>query len=326
MSLRHSTLAVKDVKARQTLKEPNHLMHKNEDSDPVPAQVVPHASSSSKSDSGQVLRRVKRGWMSLRISQIINETHDTKTFCFIDNEDGGLAFDYTPGQYLTFRYDSLATKPVVRSYTMSSAQQDGDFAAITVKRVDGGLVSNWMCDTLQVGNVLRARGPIGRFVFEAARDAPHLFMVAGGSGVTPFFSMLKGYARALGAPGSPASMTLLVSYRSGDDIIFRQELLDLASLPGIRVFITFTRNTPDTSEVLGGHGVAATTAPQGLKIFEGRIDADLLNRALTESGTPLSSTTFFTCGPVPMMDLVQRTFLAQGVPQSRIKMESFESN
>lgn len=299
-------------------------MEKTEDS--APALAVPHSSSPSKSASEKVLRRVKRGWMNLKITQITDETHDTKTFCFVDNDEGGLPFDYTPGQYLTFRYDTLAAKPVVRSYTMSSAQQDGDFAAVTVKRVEGGLVSNWMCDELRPGDVLRARGPIGRFVYEAAHDTKHLFFVAGGSGVTPFFSMLKGYAGSLGAPDAPSSLTLLVSYRTRDDIIFHQELLDLASIPGIRVFITFTRSAPEIREVVGARDADRPSVPQGLKVFTGRIDEHLLNAAWAEAGTPLSATTFFTCGPVPMMNLVQSHFLAQGVPQGRIKLESFESN
>ena len=65
--------------------------------------------------------RRKKGWMNLKVSKIVSETHDTKTFYLEDADDGGLVFDYIAGQYLTFRFDTLSEKPIVRSYTMSSS-------------------------------------------------------------------------------------------------------------------------------------------------------------------------------------------------------------
>jgi ferredoxin-NADP reductase len=286
-----------------------------------PSTLPPDATQSARAT-----RRVKRGWMNLRITEIIEETHDTKTFRLIDDEEGGQAFDYTPGQYLTFRYDSLGTKPVVRSYTMSSAPQDGNFAAVTVKRVAGGLVSNWMCDTLRVGDVLRARGPIGRFVYEQAKDPSHLFFVAGGSGVTPFFSMLKEYSQTLGEPGSPASMSLLVSHRTASDLIFQRDLWVLAENPCIRVFVTFTRGGPEAHAFASHSGSSLKEAPPNLRILHGRIDQAMLSAALNEAGHPLADTTFFTCGPVPMMEMVQSHLLQKGARSGQIKLESFESN
>src|SRR5690606_3090039 len=118
--------------------------------------------------------RRKRGWMNMRVERVIKETHDTDTFVLVDADDGGRVFDYLAGQYLTFRFDDITEKPIVRSYTMSSSPLQPDFSAFTVKRVEGGVVSNWLCDHVKAGSILRARGPIGRFCFDHAKDKKHL--------------------------------------------------------------------------------------------------------------------------------------------------------
>ncbi len=266
--------------------------------------------------------RVKRGWMGLRIDKIRDETPDTKTFIFVDPDTGGRAFDYRPGQYLTFRYDSIAAKPIVRSYTMSSAPVDGDFAAVTVKRVEGGVVSNWMCDALKVGDVLRARGPIGKFVYEPQHDESKLVFVAAGSGVTPFLSIMKEYSehsinRATADDQSskkPAELVLLVSFRTPADIICAADLEDLARRPGVRVQITLSR-VPDNDP-------AALQHPAFGQIWKGRITSDQMAAVCKDD---FSATTFFTCGPEDLMQSVAAFLREQGVAEKNIKLESFAS-
>ena len=82
-------------------------------------------------------RRVKRGWMPLKVDEVVDETHDTKTFLMSDADDGGRPFDFVAGQYLTFRFDDVAEKPVVRSYTMSGSPRQENQSIFTVKRVEG---------------------------------------------------------------------------------------------------------------------------------------------------------------------------------------------
>jgi glycine betaine catabolism B len=263
--------------------------------------------------------RVKRGWMGLRIDEIRDETPDTKTFIFVDPETGGRAFDYRPGQYLTFRYDSIAAKPIVRSYTMSSAPVDGDFAAVTVKRVEGGVVSNWMCDTLKVGDVLRARGPIGKFVYEPQNDESKLVFVAAGSGVTPFLSIMKEYSAHRATVEKTSSkksveLVLLVSFRTPSDIICAAELEDLARRPGVRVQITLSR-VPDNDPAALQHSAFG-------QIWKGRITSDQLAALCNDD---FSATTFFTCGPEELMQSVAAFLREQGVAEKNIKLESFAS-
>jgi ferredoxin-NADP reductase len=250
-------------------------------------------------------RRVKRGWMNLRVVDVIEETHDTKTFVMVDADEGGRPWDYWAGQYLTFRFDDVADKPIVRSYTMSSSPNQGETCAFTVKRVEKGLISNWLCDNVKVGSILRARGPIGRFIYEAGKDLSHLVMVAAGSGVTPFVSIMREYAKKIGEPNSPKKMTLLVSYRSRKDLILEDDLKALSQTHGCQVFITLSRDNEAPPE-----------------FWQGRISAEMISKSISGN---FKDCTFMSCGPTAIMDLTGKVARDGGVPETQIKTESFES-
>lgn len=250
-------------------------------------------------------KRIKRGWMQLRVAEIKDETHDTRTLYLVDAEEGGRQFDYTAGQYLTFRFDDLTAKPLVRSYTMSSSPNQADHIAITVKIVEHGLVSTYLCQKVETNQILRARGAMGGFVYKPEQDQKHLVMVAAGSGVTPFTSILREYAARLGAPDAPHNMTLLTSFRSKQDLINWDVLSSVSNLPGIRVITTLSREHAEE---------------QGFQY--GRIDSAMLSALLKKINHP-EQCTYMTCGPQQMMDEVMETLLARGIPQKQIRCESF---
>ncbi len=250
----------------------------------------------------QVMRR-KKGWMSLKIQKIVEETWDTKTFYFVDAEDGGRQFDYIAGQYLTFRYDNIAAKPLVRSYTMSSSPCQEGAVACTIKRVENGIISNWMCDELQEGDILKARGPIGKFVYSPEFCKPNIVMVGAGSGVTPFISILREYAHSLGQEGSPRTMTLLVAYRSLKDLISWDAITELRDIPGIKVVTTLTREN---------------ATDQGF--WNGRPDPKMLDQVVENI---YDDKTFLTCGPESMMEMVVNHATSQGVAPEHAMTESF---
>ena len=89
-----------------------------------------------------------------------DETHDVKTFVFSAREPR--LFRYKPGQFLTLDLP-IGGQVINRCYTISSAPTRGHLISITVKRVPGGIVSNWLHDTLKPGYELRAVGPLGEF-------------------------------------------------------------------------------------------------------------------------------------------------------------------
>lgn len=247
--------------------------------------------------------RRKRGWMNLRIDKIKEDTWDTKTFYFVDEEEGSVSFDYIAGQYLTFRFDNLQDKPLARSYTMSSSPCQPDYIGVTVKRVPGGIVSNWMCDTLQVGSVLKARGPIGRFCFDSSRCQDHLIMIGAGSGVTPFLSILREYAPRLGQANCPKKLSLLVAYRSKNDLIAWEDLLELQKYPGVDIKVTLTRE--DASSEGFWHG-----RPDTLML------AEFIGSAYAESS-------YMTCGPEELMNMTVDHLKSHQVADDQIQLEAF---
>lgn len=237
--------------------------------------------------------------MSLRVVNITVDTHDTKTFDFVDAEAGGRQFDYHAGQYLTFRFDDFDGKPLARSYTMSSSPLQTGHVSITVKKTTGGKVSSWLYDTVQIGTVLRARGALGKFCYDPEVDKAHLYMIAAGSGITPFLSIIRQVMRSQAA--EPQHMSLLVSYRTSSDLIGWQELAKFAQHKRFSLHTTLTgERHPD--------------------YMRGRVDADMLARVIPN---PNASITFMLCGPEAFMQTVITYLLGQGVTQENIKLESF---
>lgn len=241
--------------------------------------------------------------MKLKATRIVVENHNTRTIYLEDQEEGGRAFDYFAGQYLTFRFDDLAAKPIIRSYTMSSAPNEIQAVAVTVKQIEKGVVSGYLCHTLKEGDILKARGPIGRFCYDPERDQPTLVMVAAGSGVTPFVSIMKQELPFLGQPGHPTHMKLVVTFRSTADLICWNDLKHCSEHPQCEVITSLSReHHPD--------------------FLYGRISTELLANTL---GQDLSQQTFMTCGPQEMMDTLVEFLKSRNVPQNNIKLESFDN-
>jgi ferredoxin-NADP reductase len=248
--------------------------------------------------------RIKRGWMNLRVLEVMRDTPDTVTIKMVNAEDGIVAFDYKAGQYLTFRFDDLDVKPIVRSYTLSSSPCQTDHIAFTVKAVEDGHVSHYLTEKIQAGDVLRARGPIGRFCFDHKIFSSHLVMIAAGSGVTPFLSIMREYKDRLGQPGAPTHMSLLVSYRSVQDIIGRELIQELKAIPGIQIGVSLSREDRRSEGYL-----------------HGRIDSDMIINFVGALG----SKTYMSCGPQLLMNTAMETLKAQGVDSQHIHVESFDT-
>lgn len=243
--------------------------------------------------------------MPLKVTKVIEENHDTKTLVMVNAEEGSRVFDYTAGQYLTFRFDELTSKPIVRSYTMSSSPCQEEFIAVTVKEVEDGFVSKHLCTNVHVGDILKARGPIGRFCYEQKSDHKNLTMIAAGSGVTPFVSILREYAPYLGKEGAPEKMRLFVSFRSTNDLICWEDLAHLQNHPNIEIVTTLSREDRRNDGFLFG-----------------RIDEPMLQHVI---GEQCQETTFMTCGPEQMMDTVVSYVSSKKVSPEHMKTESFAS-
>ena len=198
------------------------------------------------------------------------------------------------GQHVDVRLTAEDGYQAQRSYSIASAPED-EHLVLTVERLDDGEVSPYLVDELRPGDELELRGPIGGyFVWEASTGGP-LLLVAGGSGVVPFRSMLRHRA----AVGSSAPARLLYSSRSLDEVIYRDELEHL----GTDVRLTLTREQPD-----------------GWTGYGRRIDADLLAEV---AWPPEERPLVYVCGPTAFVEVAASSLVALGHDAARIKTERF---
>jgi ferredoxin-NADP reductase len=129
-------------------------------------------------------------------------------------------------------------------------------------------------------------------------------MVAGGSGVTPFVSIMREHAESLGKPGSPEKMSLLVCFKSQKDLISWDLLQQVSKVPGISIVTTLTReNIPEKNFLFG------------------RISDAMLTNFIKSN---YKNSTYMTCGPTEMMSLVESHLVSHGADRSDIKTESFD--
>ena len=230
-------------------------------------------------------------------TQVVPVTHDVKTFVLEPLTPR--VFRYDPGQFLTLTF-TIGGQDVDRCYTISSPPTRPDLLTITVKRVPGGSVSNWLHDGLRVGDSLRANGPLGQFSMVQHPAAKYLFLSAG-SGVTPLMSM----TRTLYDLGEATDVVFVHCARSPADIIFRSELDAIEATAGdIRVEILCEADSVDEQW-------------SGLR---GRLSLPVLSQIVPD----LHEREIFTCGPAPYMGAVRDILDLAGIDQARYHEESFD--
>ena len=165
-------------------------------------------------------------WRLAAVAELIQETHQAVTIAFdVPGWPGHVA-----GQHVDIRLTAPDGYQAQRSYSISSGPEDGRLA-ITVERIDDGEVSPYLTTVLEVGDEIELRGPIGRHFSWRVEDGGPLLLVGGGSGVAPLMSMLRHRA----AHGNDVDARLLLSARTQNDVLYREELDALASRPGLAI-------------------------------------------------------------------------------------------
>jgi ferredoxin-NADP reductase len=198
------------------------------------------------------------------------------------------------GQHLDLRLTAEDGYTAQRSYSISSAPEDGG-PAVTVERLDDGEVSPYLVDDAQPGDAVDVRGPVGGwFVWNAADGGP-LQLIGGGSGMAPLMSMLRHRRRS----GSDAEAKLLLSARSPQDVLYAEEL----DMLGVEPVITYTRE-----------------APAGWTGYARRVDRAMLEEAAIP---PEREPRVFVCGPTGLVEGVAADLVAIGHAPSRIRTERF---
>lgn len=242
----------------------------------------------------------------LRVAQIVPETADANSIRFeIPDELRGI-FAFRAGQHLTLKADIDGVE-VRRNYSLCTAPDAGDWM-VTVKRIAGGVFSNWVGDRLKADDTVDVLPPHGSFTtsFEAGARR-HLVGIAGGSGITPVMSLLRTTLKE-----EPESrFTLLYGNRDSGSIIFLEELAMLKDRHMGRLELY--------------HFLAEEEGD--IDLFNGMLDRERCDDAIENLvGDPGEIDGWFICGPGPMMDSAEGALTNLGVERDRIHIERFTAD
>ena len=238
----------------------------------------------------------------LKIAEIIERGEDCKSFVLVPDTEKGtkeLAY-FGAGKYLTV-FENIDGMPVTRAYSISSSPKDsleGKYV-LTIKLVEGGLVSRYIFDTWAVGSSVEVSAPAGNFEYQELRDAKNVICLAGGSGITPFVSM----ANAIADGDEDFNLTLLYGSRTYDNILFRDELAELEKkCDKIKVVHVLSAEDKDIDG-----------------IEKGFITAELIKKYAPEN----EAYSVFLCGPQQMYEFVDKELEKLNLPKKYIRHEMF---
>lgn len=238
--------------------------------------------------------------VKLRLIKIVDEAKGTKTF-FWEPEK---SISFIPGQFLYYTLPKLNypdPRGTTRHFTISSSPTESNLVGLTTRiREESGYKKT--LDELPIGSLVDGEGPNGTFILNDNDLGPHVF-IAGGIGITPFRSIIK-YAidKKL-----KTDMTLIYSNSIPEEIAFRNELVQWTkTYPNFKLFMTVTK--PEESK-------------EKWSSLTGRIDENLIKK-LVPSAYLLSST-FWLCGPPPMVDAMETVLPKLGIVNDHIRSEKF---
>lgn len=242
------------------------------------------------------VNRLHPAALALQVSRIIKETESTATLRLV-MADGGHLPPFLAGQYINLCVD-IAGIRTSRPYSISSPPSQTAYYDITVRRVPGGFVSLYLLDEIKTGQLLTSTSPAGTFYHNPLFHGDDLVFIAGGSGITPFMSML----REVTDRGLERKIHLVYGSRSEDDIIFAAELQQRAAAhDNLTVTPVISEPSP------------ARAGPAGF------ITKDLLKKLLGELGGKM----FYICGPEAMYTFVKKELAGLAIPGRRIRIEVY---
>ena len=233
-------------------------------------------------------------WHTATAREIVAENSHASTIV-LDVEDWP---GHVAGQHVDVRLTAPDGYQAQRSYSIASAPEDPRFE-LTVERIDDGEVSPYLVGELRSGDSFEVRGPIGGpFTWRVENGGP-LLLVGGGSGLVPLMAMVRHHR----ARDSGIEVRLLVSARTWEDVLYREELERAARRESVDVRFTLTR-----------------AVPAGWSGFDRRIDAAML----TDVGPdPSAGPAVFVCGPTPFVERAADLLVALGHPPQAIRAERF---
>ena len=238
----------------------------------------------------------------LRVRRVEPDTQEAVVVSFEVPDDLRAIFGFTQGQYLTLRAD-VDGQDLRRSYSICAGVDDGELR-VGVRKVKGGVFSNWINEHLRPGDSVNVMAPQGRFFVPLDPAAKrHHVGIAGGSGITPILSIMK----TVLAREPLSRFTLIYGNRQLQSTMFKEEIEDLKNRYMTRLVLQHVFSDEHTDAPLN-HG----------RMNQGKI-ADFLTSVVPAAHIDQ----VYVCGPFQMNDEAEAALLAAGVPEERIHIERF---
>jgi ring-1,2-phenylacetyl-CoA epoxidase subunit PaaE len=238
----------------------------------------------------------------LRVRHVLPDTAEAVVVSFDVPEPLREVFSFTQGQYLTLRTE-IDGQDLRRSYSICAGIDDGELR-VGVRKVKGGVFSNWINAHLKPGDVISVMAPQGRFFVPIEPGARrHHLGIAGGSGVTPILSTMKTVLSR-----EPLSrFTLIYGNRALKSTMFKEELEDLKNRYLTRLVLHHVFSDEHTD------------APLNMGVMNRAKIGEFLSSVVPAATIDHA----FICGPFQMNDEAEAALLAAGVPEERIHIERF---
>ncbi len=248
-----------------------------------------------KGEVARVLDLLHPKSLDLRVSEIIEETPSTKTLRLV-SENGYLP-PFEAGQYINLFVEAAGVR-TSRPYSISSAPNQTAYYDVTVRKQEKGFVSTYLLSRVKAGQCFESTAPAGQFRYNPIIHGKDLVFIAGGSGITPFMSMI----RETTDRGLDRKIHLIYGNRIEKDIIFHKELKERAERHKCFTY------TPVISE-----------PTKSCKELTGFISAKLMKKVLKGA----QGKNFFLCGPGALYDFCMPELESLGVPAGRVRREMF---
>jgi ferredoxin-NADP reductase/ferredoxin len=251
--------------------------------------------SAERHSPAQFINRLHPPILNLRVSDIIEETCSTKTLRLIP--DDGYLPPFLAGQYVAL-FLEIGGIRTSRPYSISSPPNQTGFYDITVRRADGGLVSNYLLDEVSKGDRLQSSGPAGNFYYNPLFHDKNMVCLAGGSGITPFMSIIHEIADC----GIDRTVFLFYGNKNLDDVIFHEKFKAISNRFENIQYIPVIEEPPNDYD--GSRGL---------------ITGNLIKEKIGN----LEDKTFYLCGPQGMYDFCIPELVRLGIPDKKIRKEVY---
>lgn len=239
---------------------------------------------------------------TLQVANVTPETEQAVAVSFKVPTEMKETYQYRAGQYLTLKF-TIDGEEHRRAYSMCSSPME-EVLTIGVKRVENGVVSNHINDTIKPGSHVEVVPPQGNFTPNITENIQKSYVLfGGGSGITPLLSI----AKTVLSKDSNSTLTLLYANEGLDTIMFKGQLEDLESKYGSRFKVDHILNNP----------------PADWQGKSGLVNAEIIKSILDGVGSNYGATEFYICGPSGMMEVVENSLETLNVPKNKIHIERF---